>query len=108
VVVRSAAHDTEENRRGGSHPRSMAGGCWVGEAHHVGVVLKEVPAGMAQARDHLSLMLASAASADGRRLRHKGGRRGEQRWLTPDKATAAAAYRQEAVAACGQGLSGTG
>jgi hypothetical protein len=69
AVVRSAAHDTEENRRGGSHPRSMAGGCWVGEAHHVGVVLKEVPAGMARARDHLSLMLASAASTDGRRLR---------------------------------------
>jgi hypothetical protein len=68
VVVRSAAHDTEENRRGGSHPRSMVAGCWVGEVHHVDVVLEEVPAGMARARDHLSPMLASVAPADGRLL----------------------------------------
>jgi hypothetical protein len=60
-MVRSAAHDTEENRRGGSRPRSMAAGCRVREAHHVGGILEEVPAGMARARDHLSPMLASAA-----------------------------------------------
>jgi hypothetical protein len=69
TVVRSAAHDTEENWCGGSHSWSMAAGCRVGEVHHVGVVLREVPVGMAQARDHLSPMLASAALADGRRLR---------------------------------------
>jgi hypothetical protein len=38
----------------------------------------------------------------------KGGRRGEQRRSTVDKATAVVAHRQEAVAACGQWLSGTG
>jgi hypothetical protein len=69
VVVRSAAHDTEENWLGGSRSWSMVAGCRVGEVHHVGVVLGEVSVGMAQARDHLSPMLASAALADGRRLR---------------------------------------
>jgi hypothetical protein len=38
----------------------------------------------------------------------KGGRRGERRWSTPDEATVTIAYRQEAVAACGQRLSGMG
>jgi hypothetical protein len=69
VVVRSAAHDTEENRHGGSRPRSMAAGYRGREVHHVGVVLREVPVGMARARDHLSSMLASTALADGHRLR---------------------------------------
>jgi hypothetical protein len=68
AVVHSAAHDTEENQRGGSRPQSMVAICQVREAHHISVVLGEVPTGMAQARDHLSSMLASTASADGRRL----------------------------------------
>jgi hypothetical protein len=68
-VVRSATHDTEENRHGGSRPRSMVASCRVGEVHHVGMVLGEVPAGMARARDQLSPMLASAASVNGRQLR---------------------------------------
>jgi hypothetical protein len=46
VVVRSVAHDTEEDRRGGSHPRSMAAGCGVREAHHIGAVLRVVSAGL--------------------------------------------------------------
>jgi hypothetical protein len=69
VVVRSTAHDIEEIQREGSHPRSVAVGCRVGEAHHVDVVLGEVSAGTAQPRDHFSPMLASAAPANGRRLR---------------------------------------
>jgi hypothetical protein len=69
AVVRSAVHDTKENQCGGSRARSMVAGCRVREAHHVRVVLRVVPAGTARAIDHLSLMLASTASADGRRLR---------------------------------------
>jgi hypothetical protein len=68
VVVRSAVHDTEEIRREGSHPRSVAASCRVGEAHHIDVVLGEVPAGTARPRDHLSSLLASVARADGRRF----------------------------------------
>jgi hypothetical protein len=68
-VVRSVAQDTEENPRGGSLLRSVAADCQVREAHHVDVVLEEVPAGTARPRDHLSPMLASAAPTDGRRLR---------------------------------------
>jgi hypothetical protein len=69
AVVRSAAHDTEQNRHGRSLPWPMATGCRVGEVHHISVVLGEVPARTARARDHLSPMLASTASTDGRRLR---------------------------------------
>jgi hypothetical protein len=54
VVVRSVAHDTEEDRRGGSHPRSMAAGCGVREAHHVGAVLRVVSAGLGGGAERLA------------------------------------------------------
>jgi hypothetical protein len=67
VVVRSVAHDTEEDQRGGSHPWSMAAGCGVREVHHVGAVLRVVSAGVAGAVERLATdnVLATAGSGAG-------------------------------------------
>jgi hypothetical protein len=67
VVVRSVAHDTEEDRCGGSHPRSMAAGCGVREVHHVSAVLRVVSAGVAGAVERLATdnVLATAGSGAG-------------------------------------------
>jgi hypothetical protein len=114
TVVCSVVHDTEENRRGGSRPRSMA--VVAGSERHTTSVLYSGRCQRGWPRlettchrcwlQRLQRMAVGFEVASG--WLRKGGRRGERTWSTPDKATAAATYRQEAVAACGQRLSGVG